>query len=70
MQLYHMRVFVLGKIDPMCGFFATPSPRNVEKSHPLRLHIEQRNVELLNLPSRPTGSSEYPNRSWQRLVAN
>jgi hypothetical protein len=25
MQLYHMRVFVLGKIDVMRGFFATPT---------------------------------------------
>ena len=63
MQLYHMRVFVLGKIDLMRGFFATPAHILCEKSHPLRLHITQRNVELLSLPSRPTGSSEYPNRS-------
>ena len=61
MQLYHMRVFVLGKMN-LCADFSPPRANIVEKI--TRCVCTSRgNVELLSLPSRPTGSSEYPNRS-------
>jgi hypothetical protein len=49
-------MFVLGKIEPLCRIF-TVAGMIVEKNHPPRLHIATCNVELLSLPSRPSGTS-------------
>jgi hypothetical protein len=49
-------------MDVMFRIFNTPVGAIVGKIHPLHLHIHRRNVELLSLPTRPTGTSDNPNR--------
>jgi hypothetical protein len=39
-------------------FYRTMAAQNVGKIHRLRLHIAPADVELLSLPTRPTGTSE------------
>jgi hypothetical protein len=64
------RVETLPHGRPHAGKNSTPVPADqhaggqiVGKIHPLRLHIAQGDVELLNLPSRPTGTSATPPES-------
>src|SRR3954470_1417901 len=61
--------FRAGKNRPYVRNFRHAGRTNVGKIHPPRLHMQQRNVELLNLPFRPSWSERKSESiPWQRLA--